>query len=98
MTDWHVGQLIICVNDDFPDDAGKLFSRLPRKGEVFTIRQVGVCPVMNALGIRVEEIIGVMTVYGIEQGFFASRFRPARKTSLESFTAILNRTPELVDS
>ncbi|MFT5510781.1 MAG: hypothetical protein ACI89J_003878 [Hyphomicrobiaceae bacterium] len=40
MYDFHVGQQVVCVNDDLPPSACELAKVLPKRDEVYNIRGI----------------------------------------------------------
>lgn len=85
MTDWHVGQKVVCVNDTW--NVARLIGlgeSKPVAGRVYTIRKILV--VSDGVGFLLDEIVNVPRLYteGIfEHGFFAFRFRPVTTKSTD---------------
>lgn len=98
-----VGQKIICVNDTFPEFIMEFYDQLPKKDQVYVIRQV-------SMGVNFKAELGevCLLLVGIhnpksdkppfpERGFNSERFRPleevqGRKT--ESEPAVVWASPE----
>lgn len=91
--DWHIGQKIVCVNDEFPKLVGKEI--LPKKNCVYTIRDILVTEqeFSNNPDCRVffllEEIVNIPSFYRTPQStiifsevyFVSRRFRPLEELS-----------------
>ena len=89
---FYVGQKVVCVDDGFPYPTDE---RLPKKGVVYTIRDIVSYPGFG-VGVRLGEIMNEprkCAVGVIERGFLLFRFRPAvsPKTSIKVFEEILDR-------
>ena len=94
MTDFYIGQLVVCVDDDdhtelqpkgFTGGLGGL-----KKGTIYTVRWHGFR--FKHYRIRVEEIIRRLSpVDGEEYAYFGFRFKPLneKKTDISIFTRML---------
>ena len=77
----EVGDQVICIDDDFTDKVDtmiKMFDQLPKKGDQYTIREVGRTPEgrTRLLLIEIKNPIQGSESFGtFEPGFCASRFR-----------------------
>lgn len=96
MTDFHVGQLVVCVDDKPREPKMAHLIAWPVKGLVYTIR--GFAETTDGLGLYIEEIVNTKQPlrgggFG-EPAYYPERFRPVRKTSIEAFSAMLNTTKE----
>ena len=74
------GQKVACVDDNFPLGIEKLYKALPKKDEIYTVRDLvpGVS-LSNSEGetaIYLVELINPANSHGIEYGFNAERFAP----------------------
>ncbi len=74
------GQKVACVDDRFPLGIEKLYSALPKKDEIYTVRDLvpGVS-LSNSEGetaIYLVELVNPSNSHGIEYGFNAERFAP----------------------
>ncbi len=78
----EVGQKVVCVDDNFPKAVILLYKSLPKKGQIYVIRDV-------VLGVNWKSEPGEVCLYLIglnnpksttppypERGFNAERFRP----------------------
>ena len=103
MSEWHIGQLVVCITDI--KMGNKWIDEIkPVRGSVYTIRGIEIYA--NKTGLLFEEIINKPRYYlhldtrkviYQEAVYCSCYFRPLRKTSIDVFTAMLNKTPELVD-
>lgn len=86
---FKVGQKVVCVNDQFKPLDSKVFSALPVKGQIYTIRLI-YGPNVHGYGFLLAEITGMpWPGDGEERGFLATRFRPLVEKSTETGMAIL---------
>ena len=74
------GQKVACVDDNFPLGIEKLYQALPKKDEIYTVRDLvpGVS-LNNSEGetaIYLVELVNPSNSHGIEYGFNAERFAP----------------------
>ncbi len=74
------GQKVACVNDQFPLGIEKLYSALPRKDVIYTVRDLvpGVS-LQNSEGevaVYLVELVNPANRHGVEYGFNAERFAP----------------------
>ena len=87
MADWHVGQMVVCVEPDgWPPRWAALSAR-----QIYTIR--GIIEDDGVLGFNLEEIVNPINPFkGHEYGYRASRFRPVKATSIDCFQHLLTPT------
>lgn len=93
------GQKVICINDEFPPAASRLFQQLPRKDVVYTVRAVylGRGSYTRAesgqrdgeIGLLLEEIVNprdpaLRKGLNGELGFNSERFAPLEHSTDES--------------
>lgn len=98
---FHIGQLVVCIDNApathhyGPDSVAGL-----EKGRIYTIREYHPnYPFTNApgeAGVKLEEITRTYSRH-VDAYYGVRRFRPVKQTSIDCFTAILTKTPELVD-
>ena len=74
------GQKVACIDDQFPLGIEKLYTALPRKDEIYTIRDLlpGVS-LQNSEGevaLYLVELVNPANRHGVEYGFNAERFAP----------------------
>ncbi len=92
------GQKVVCINDEFPAPAIKLYSQLPKKDSVYTVRSVYVGRGSyfqhdsgsrdGEIGLLLEELLNPVDPSlkaGLrgELGFNSERFRPLEYLSDE---------------
>jgi hypothetical protein len=93
MTSFHVGQVVVCIDDrDIRWPGGEeIGERYPVEGGVYTVRMVRFC--RDSAGLLLHEIVNPICEWydgGVgELGFHVDRFRPAKTTSLEVFEGML---------
>jgi hypothetical protein len=96
MTDWFVGQKIVCVDTS---DFNRPGVKNPVKLSIYTIREIYDDP--DGVGFLLMEIInsprrvtssGVLSI--AEPGFFAWRFRPLKTKAIEIFRKIARDVTE----
>jgi hypothetical protein len=93
---FHVGQKVVCVNDNFELGFANQIN-IPEKGVVYTVRDIELATGVagqKAIIVRLEEVVNPVLDWDngrMEVGFFPSRFRPliTRKTDISVFTAML---------
>jgi hypothetical protein len=91
---FHVGQLVVCVDDSPSICRGGLQSVPLERGRIYTVREVCSDFVFftgKDTGIKVDEVMRA-TRDGPDHPFGACRFRPVQKTSISIFTAMLSPT------
>lgn len=96
------GQKVACVDDQFPLGIEKLYSALPRKDVIYTVRDLipGVSLSNNEgeVAVYLVELVNPANRHGIEYGFNAERFAPLEtvEDELEEETHVEQEEPELV--
>lgn len=94
---YDIGQQIICVDDKFHPEISYLFKALPKKGEVYTVRDVtigttnpwnGTIHENISYKVLLEELVNDIdpcTIKGCqeEMGFRSDRFAPLEEISKE---------------
>ena len=95
---FHVGQRVVCVNDEWQDwwpHYEYWWPHKPIKGHIYTIRAVRYDPIRKGDGVLLYEIHNPERLWGDgntgEGGFMAYKFRPLteRKTDISVFKRIL---------
>lgn len=84
------GARVTCINDRFPTGINDIMNALPRKGSVYTVRDIvpGVTFGMNeTISIYLEELVNRPNQHGIEPGFHCSRFREAKPHEIKKAEA-----------
>lgn len=100
---FHVGQLVLCADDDFDPNQIRRWPGVtfPRRGVVYTVRDAFVeprfTPRPHDLFLRLVEIVNKPqeTYIGpYETMFGANRFRPLDDSRLEVFRQLLVNPPK----
>jgi hypothetical protein len=96
MTNWFIGQKVVCVNDTaFIPRRGE---KCPKKDVVYTIREIHTPPERKRVYLLLAEIVNDKHKYSryfegnkIEAGFSETRFRPLvdKKTDISSLEELL---------
>ncbi|MEJ0090223.1 MAG: hypothetical protein WDM80_10815 [Limisphaerales bacterium] len=81
MTNFGIGDKVVCVDDKFPPDISKLYDALPVKDSTYVVRDVRL-----GINLTLEGDVSVLLVglvnpkadskANLERGFRADRFRP----------------------
>ena len=77
-------QKVACVDDRFPDGIRDIMNALPRKGAVYTVRDVVPALQLNGqmtTGILLVELVNLPNQHGIEPGFAPWRFAEVEEVS-----------------
>jgi hypothetical protein len=99
---FHIGQHVICISDQW---SRKLAWRaavqtFPRVGAIYAIRDI--CVSEGVIGLMFEEIWHERAWFSdgfVEPAFNAKRFRPVRKSNIDSLKKMLEPAPkELIDA
>jgi hypothetical protein len=100
MSNFHVGQQVVCVDDAYRDLGWRNVPNRPVKGRVYTVREVLLYEYFDfgaKPALRLHEIINPEFDWiegRCEIAFGFARFRPVRKTSIEVFERMLIKAPE----
>jgi hypothetical protein len=91
MSNFHVGQKVVCIKDGWVTHA---HVASPRKGEIYTVRDKlfdGECPSLRFFEIVNSPVSYINMPAPVEPAFCADCFRPVveRKTSIEMFRKLL---------
>ena len=99
---FHVGQKVVCVNDR-GDTRGFYYEpQLPKRGSVYTIREIVPRGAYgyDEDGLFLVEIVNPLCIHLYPSGpmkgelqFRVSRFRPVRTTNIDAFLKMLEPTP-----
>jgi hypothetical protein len=99
MSNFHVGQKVVCIDDTFKNVS---IDQVIRKGEIYTIRWVG--PYSHYIdgefiGVKLEEIHrgnddGPEGYGAADMPYRATRFRPLVKDRLSALKNLLAPTPK----
>ena len=69
---------VVCVDDIFPDGINDIMSALPRKGSIYTVRDIvpGIeWGLAETAAVLLVELVNRPNRHGIEPGFNPNRFR-----------------------
>jgi len=90
---FEVGEKVVCVNDDFSATVRHIYRQLPRKDEIYTVRDVRIGRTQVTGGdvsylVLLRELHNPDDPYmrdgaGEEMGFRSDRFAPLIDTSVE---------------
>ncbi len=90
---FEVGEKVVCVNDDFSATVRHIYRQLPRKDEIYTVRDVRIGRTQVTGGdvsylVLLSELHNPDDPYmrdgaGEEMGFRSDRFAPLIDTSVE---------------
>jgi len=96
---FQVGDVVVCINDKYSPTFDAVHK--PKLNQVLTIRAMRISESPSTKGkasLTFNEIRNPLHIpTQQEYAFVYTRFRPARKTDISCFTALLN-TKELVDA
>jgi hypothetical protein len=86
--EFDIGKQVVCVRDDWVN-CGWFDERIPYKGEILTIREIGPPCALSSLPadqicFRFVEIVNPPRPTG-ELQFYSGAFRPVRKTNISVF-------------
>jgi hypothetical protein len=81
MSNFSIGEKVVCVDDKFPPDISKLYDALPVKDSTYVVRDIRL-----GINLILEGDVSVLLIglvnpkadskAGLERGFRADRFRP----------------------
>ncbi|MFZ0558215.1 MAG: hypothetical protein WAN31_00285 [Methylovirgula sp.] len=86
------GDLVVCVNNRPVEGCGNDNLRFLTLGQVYTVRSL-LQNWPHGLGVRLHEITLPRSLLGLEQAYWAERFRPCRSTSITVFERLLDSLP-----
>lgn len=97
MHDWHVGQRIVCIDDDLLDArTGVVINPNPNpivRGSIYTIVKIaGEDPFLRRHGCVAFLLAEVSSIW-----FTSTCFRPVRKTDISVFEKLLAPGPKVLD-
>jgi hypothetical protein len=81
MTNFGIGDKVVCVDDKFPPDISKLYTALPVKDTTYVVRDIRLGINLTMEGDVSVLLIGLInpkadSKANLERGFRADRFRP----------------------
>jgi len=80
---------VVCIDDIFPPGINDIMSALPRKGSIYTVRDVvpGIeWELKETAAVLLVELVNKPNRHGIEPGFHVSRFRELEEVAEENYT------------
>lgn len=92
---FDINTAVICIDDRFPSGINDIFNALPRKGHIYTVRDIVPGQDFNLQGtcaVLLHELVNRPNRHGIEPGFQCNRFREledsemAQSAKEENFT------------
>src|SRR5277367_6561438 len=94
MSDFSIGDKVVCVDDKFPPDISNLYDALPVKDSTYVVRDIRLGINLTLEGDVSVLLIGLVnpkadSKASLERGFRADRFRPleemrSEKTAVKS--------------
>ena len=92
MCNYGIGDKVVCVDDKFPPDIGKLYDALPVKDTTYVVRDIRLGINLTLEGDVSVLLIGLVnpkadSKAGLERGFRADRFRPLEELRNENSAA-----------
>ena len=84
MSNFSIGDKVVCVNDKFPPDISKLYDALPVKDSTYVVRDIRLGINLTLEGDVSVLLIGLVnpkadSKSALERGFRADRFRPLQE-------------------
>ena len=93
MSNFNIGDKVVCVDDKFPPDISKLYDTLPVKDSTYVVRDIRL-----GINLLMEGDVSVLLIglvnpkadskAGLERGFRADRFRPLEELRSESTASV----------
>ena len=92
MLNYGIGDKVVCVDDKFPPDIGKLYDALPVKDTTYVVRDIRLGINLTLEGDVSVLLIGLVnpkadSKSALERGFRADRFRPLEELREEKTAA-----------
>lgn len=92
MSNFKVGQKVVCINASGIDD------RIPLiKNEIYTIRHIrdSICRGEKTIGVLLQEISNTKTLDDLERGYVVHRFRPLDHQFAEDVIAYITQAEQV---
>jgi hypothetical protein len=102
MLNYGIGDKVVCVDDKFPPDIGKLYDALPVKDTTYVVRDIRMGINLTLEGDVSVLLIGLVnpkadSKAGLERGFRADRFRPLQEfREKQTATTTVEEKKELI--
>jgi hypothetical protein len=89
MSNFNIGDKVVCVDDKFPPDISKLYDALPVKDTTYVVRDIRLGINLTLEGDVSVLLIGLVnpkadSKANLERGFRADRFRPLEELQNEN--------------
>src|SRR5271169_4150468 len=93
MSNFSIGDKVVCVDGKFPPDISKLYDALPVKDSTYVVRDIRLGINLTLEGDVSVLLIGLVnpkaeSKANLERGFRADRFRPLEEMQSESATTV----------
>jgi hypothetical protein len=100
MSNFNIGDKVVCVDDKFPPDISKLYDALPVKDTTYVVRDIRLGINLTLEGDVSVLLIGLVnpkadSKANLERGFRADRFRPLEELQNESRATVEKEKEEL---
>jgi hypothetical protein len=100
MSNFNLGDKVVCVDDKFPPDIGKLYDALPVKDVTYVVRDIRLGINLTLKGDVSVLLIGLVnpkadSKANLERGFRADRFRPLEELQNENSTTVEEKKEDL---
>lgn len=91
---FDINSKVICVDDRFPSGINDIYNALPKKGTIYTVRDIvpGIgFDHRETITVLIHELVNRPNQHGIEPGFQCYRFR--EPTTLELKESLKEKEP-----
>jgi hypothetical protein len=93
MSNFNIGDKVVCVDDKFPPDISKLYDALPVKDTTYVVRDIRLGINLTLEGDVSVLLIGLVnpkadSKANLERGFRADRFRPLEELQNENSATV----------
>jgi hypothetical protein len=100
MSNFNIGDKVVCVDDKFPPDISKLYDALPVKDSTYVVRDIRLGINLTLEGDVSVLLIGLVnpkadSKANLERGFRADRFRPLEELQNENSKTVEKEKEEL---
>jgi hypothetical protein len=100
MSNFNIGDKVVCVDDKFPPDISKLYDALPVKDTTYVVRDIRLGINLTLEGDVSVLLIGLVnpkadSKANLERGFRADRFRPLEEMQSESSATVEKEKEQL---
>ena len=100
MSNFNIGDKVVCVDDKFPPDISKLYDALPVKDTTYVVRDIRLGINLTLEGDVSVLLIGLVnpkadSKASLERGFRADRFRPLEELQNENSATVEKEKEEL---